>query len=365
MRNKFWMVSVLVLVVSPALAWAQNDSRRQIVLPLAEGGFVAFKSETAWTAATAPSTSAQVMLGEFTTQAFIDNNHVAHRLLLDANDKYIFGYDIVIETVPDSKKFKITVKGLNPQTERVLFATSTREQPARIATLPGSTEAQLLDDGDSFALDLLVNQKSGVKIVDVVKVAFDQSKLWEDNRRVAPRDFTPDAIALTVTDFRLLIDGNLVGKGKPGASFAGGVLWCYVEGEGRFIFSLVARDDYQFQKAGIIQDNRIEFFAQGKHYEWLSSAPIIPGGGTWNLWVLHEPGYLPIGAQQVSKPDKNKLDKLDDSIKAAQNKVVRINDSTPARYRKEKADGNYIQVNPKGFHVMVGAADRMENLLPK
>jgi hypothetical protein len=363
MKSSRWIL-VLLFALLPPLGTAQDESTRKVVLPLAEGGFVAFKSETAWAAATGTSPAAQVVQGEFSTQAFADDNRVIHRLLLDARRKYIFGYDIVVEAIPASKKFNITVKRLDPHTESDLLARSQREQPARIATLPQSTEAQVLDDGDSFSLDLLVNQKSGVKIVDFVKVSFDQSKLWEDSPRIAPRDFTPDAVALTVTDFRLLIDGNLVAKGKPGASFAGGVVWCYVEGQGRFIFSLVARDGYEFQKVGVIKDNRIEFVGKGKHYEWLSSAPIIPGGGTWNLWVLHDPTYLPFGTREVSKQDKSKLDKLDDSIKAAQRKATTVND-TPTGYRKDEDDRNFVQVTPKRFRVMVGAADRVENLLPK
>ncbi|HSS22797.1 MAG TPA: hypothetical protein VLL54_22175 [Pyrinomonadaceae bacterium] len=364
MRSKHWILGLL-FVLLPTVGSAQENSARKVVLQLADGGFIAFKSETAWAAATGPAPAAQVMQGEFTTQAFVDDNQVIHRLLVDSAKKYIFGYDIVIAAAPASKKFNITVNRLDPRVESELLTRSQQAQPARIATLPQSTDAQVLDDGDSFALDLLVNQKAGVKIVDLVKVSFDQAKLWEEAPGVVPRDFTPDAVALTVSDFRLLVDGNLMAKGKPGASFSGGLLWCYVEGQGRFIFSLVARTGYEFQKVGVIKENRIEFVAGGKHYEWLSSAPVIPGGGTWHLWVLRDPKYLPFGNQEVSKQDKTKLDKLDDSIKAAQDKAAKIADPTPTAYRKQPGDGNSEPGNPRRFKVMVGAADRIENLLPK
>jgi len=368
MRSKY-AILVLLLALAPALApegaRAQDDSRRRVVLQLADGGFVAFNSETAWAATTAPSPAAQVLQGEFTTQAFIDDNHVVHRLLLDASRKYIFGYDVVIEAAPAAKKFNITVKQLDARIESDLLAKSQREQPARIATLPQSTEAQVLDDGDSFALDLLVNQKSGVKIVDFVKVSFDQSTLWEDSPRITPRDFTPDAVALKMADFRLLIDGNLVAKGKPGVTFAGGLIWCYVEGQGRFIFSLVAREGYQFHKVGVIKDNRIEFVVKGKHYEWLSGVSIIPGGGAWNLWVLHDPEYSPFGTLEVSRHDPNKLEQLDLAIKAMQKKAAKIGDPTPTGYAKKNDDKPEAPDATRRFRVMVGAADRIENLFPK
>jgi len=47
-------------------------------------------------------------------------------------------------------------------------------------------------------------------------------------------------------DMQGLVDGNLVLKGKPKTDFAGTLLWCYVENAGRFIFSLVPRQGYQF-----------------------------------------------------------------------------------------------------------------------
>jgi hypothetical protein len=166
-----------------------------------------------------------------------------------------------------------------------------------------------------------------------------------------------------------LIDGNLVGTGKPGTDFTGALIWCYVEGHGRIIFSLVPRDGYQFQKVGIITDNKIEFTLQGKRFEWLSSAPILPNGGSWNLWVLHDPKYLPFGTLQISKQEKSRLDKLDDAIKAAGEKVSRIGDPTLIGYGKNSENQNTAGGSNgiiwKSFRVMVGAADRMENLLPK
>ena len=342
---------------------AQEDTRRNLVVPLADGGFVAFKSETASVGATKATAAFQKLQEEFRAQAFVDENHVIHRVLLDTAGNYLFAYDLMIEPVPVSKTFTIGVTPLDSQIEKKLLVNSTGGS-TRIATLPESAEPQILDDGDSFALELLVNQKTGMKIVDRVKVSFDRSKLWNDNPTVLPRDFTLDAVALRVKDFMLLSDGNLVAEGKHGKNVAGALLWCYIEGDGRFIFSLVPREGYQFQKVGIITDNKIEFTVKGKHYEWLSSEPILPSGGAWSLWVLHDPKYLPFGSQQISRHEKSRLDKLDDSIKAAQAKAARIGDPTPSTFRKQ-TEAPENQVQPQSFRVMVGAADRIENLWPK
>ena len=365
MRSNSWIL-VLLLFAIPSLGVAQEEMGRSLVVPLPDGGFVGFKSHTADIAMPNSSSAARELWTDFKAQAFADENHIIHRLLSDAAGKYVFGYDLVIEAVRASKTFNIAVKPLDPEIENKLLASNGDSEPARIATLPQLAEPQILDDGDSFTLDLLVNNKTGVKIVDVVRVSFNRSDLWKENPRTLPRDFTLDAVALRVTNFRLLVDGNVVGKGKPGTDFAGALLWCYVEDAGRFIFSLVPREGYEFQKVGVITDNRIEFTLAGRHYEWLSSAPILPTGGIWNLWVLHDPRYLPFGSQEIRKQEKSRLDKLDDSIKAAQAKAAGIRQPMPRTFGKtQESIDEANQRSNKRFKVMVGAADRMENLWPK
>src|SRR5258705_1927779 len=369
MRSKKCLTIIVLLFSLWSVAAAQEAARHNVVVQLADGGFVAFKAEAAWSRGGSTSAAGcQITLGEFRAQAFVDDNRVIHRVLADAAGKYVFGYDLLIQAVPVSKTFTIAVAPLDSQIENKLLANGSNVQRASIATLPQAGEPEILDDGDSFALDLLVNQKTGVKIVDLVKVSFDRSNLWDDNPRNLPRDFTLDAVPLRVIDFRLLVDGNLVAAGKPGTKFAGALIWCYVEGQGRFIFSLVPREGYLFQKAGIIEDKRIEFTVKGRRYEWLSSEPILPSGGSWNLWILDDPTYVPFVTQEVSKEEKSRLDKMDDSIKAFEDKVAKMRDPAPtSAFRKstEARKPDAVQPPPKRFKVMVGAADRIENLLPK
>ncbi len=370
MRSKVRSLAFLLLLL-PSLVAAQEEGRPNQIVSLAEGGFVGFKSEIARTGRINASAAAREVQGELRARAFVDEHHIIHRVLLDGAGKYIFGYDVLIEAVPASKMFNIAVTPLDPKIEKELLAGGPGSQPQHIPTLPQSAEPQILDDGDSIALDLLVNPRSGLKIVDLVRVSFARENLFQEMPRSLPKDFTLEAVALRVVDFRLLVDDSLVGAGKPGTDFNGALIWCYVEGEGRFIFSLVPREGYQFKKVGIIADNRIEFSLNGKRFEWLSTASILPTGGTWNLWVLHDPGYLPFGTQQVAIEEKNKLDKLEDSIKAVETKIARIREPTPTGFSKKvvpqktEETGTSNQSSPKRFRVMVGAADRMENLLPK
>src|SRR4029079_12877693 len=136
-------LTIIVLLFSLwSLAAAQEAARRNVVVPLADGGFVAFKSETAWTGSGSARTDSvnQIPLGEFKAQALVDDNRVIHRVLADASGKYVFGYDLLIEAVPVSKTFTIAVAPLDPQIENKLLAEGSKVQPARIATLPQAGE---------------------------------------------------------------------------------------------------------------------------------------------------------------------------------------------------------------------------------
>jgi hypothetical protein len=364
----------LLVVTFAVFLWfspgkAQEITNRHLVVPLADGGFVAFKSETAWTGAN-KSSKTQELPAAFKSEAFVDGDHLLHRLLVDADGKYVFGYDLAIEADRATKRFKIVVKPLSVEVESrragTADAKSARGSLAKISTVKQATDPQILDDGDSFALDLLVNQNTGVKIVDFVKVSFDRANLWNDNPATVPKDFTLDAFALTLVEFRLLRDGYLVAAGKPKSNFGGPLLWCYIEGRGRFIFSLVPRDGYQFQKVGVIDGDRIEFTVNGEHYEWLSSSPILRDGGAWNLWVLHDPSYVPFGLELTQKKEKNRLEKLDDSIKAAQERAAKIGEPTASTFRKETKEGTDAAQSPtKRLRVIVGGADSIENLWPR
>src|SRR6185295_819656 len=170
------------------------------------------------------------------------------------------------------------------------------------ATFPKSTTPQTLDDGDAVSLELLVNQESGAKIVDVVSVTFDRTRLRENNPDSIPKDFTLNAVALGVKNYRLLLNGYEVSKSKSSIGCTGALLWLYIPERGRFIFSLVPREGYDFAKIAVLDENKIEFTVNGERYEWISGASILPNGGTWNLWVLHDTSYTSLFGSQTPVP---------------------------------------------------------------
>jgi len=358
MRSKFWLLLISIHFLA-LTATAQNLAKRQVVLQLSTGGFVAFRSETPGSQNVPESKSLASLLY---SQVFPGENRIIHRVLTDAQQNVVFGYDLWVSADPTTKKFSLAVLPADEAFRRTFLKDNIPLRPnGAFATFPKSTSPQTLDDGDAVSLELLVNNESGVKIVDVVSVTFDRSTLRDGHLESAPKDFTLDAVELGVKNYSLLINGTVVSKSKSTIGFTGALLWFYVPDRGRFIFSLVPREGYEFAKVAVVDDNRIEFTVNNERYEWLSSESILPNGGTWNLWVLHDANYTPLFGLDGSVPRATpKLPKVLDKIEDVLNKQgATLNLDLPGRSRENKSGPIVPQ------RVMVGGADSMENLLPK
>src|SRR5205807_2137611 len=110
-----------------------------------------------------------------------------------------------------------------------------------------------------------------------------------------------------------------------------------------------------------------EFTLDGTRYEWLSSAPILPGGGAWNLWVLHDPKYAPIFGSDPALPkepkEKSVWEKVEDVVNANPARIGSVRNPRQNTLQTIKPK----QAEPKPLparkpRVMIGGADRIENL---
>jgi hypothetical protein len=350
---------------------AATERAGQFVMPLHGEGFIAFRVEAAPLGTPGTNVNLRQIQAALTPQAMLADNHVVHRVLVDAEGNFVFGYDLIVEPVAATKQFKVSVKPLSQEFEEKLRArqpaAGANRAPPNVSTLPRSGDAQFVDDGDAFALDLLVNAQTGVKIVDVVKVSFDRAKLWSvpPRRSVPLRDFTLGNVELAMRDYKLTINGELVGGGqKPARGSAGALLWFYVPNRGRFIVSLMPHEGYDFQKVGRIENNKISFTLGQDVYEWTSSAPVVGNGGNWNLWVLHDAGYVSdfASAEQIVEGREGKPaspEWLQDPLARLRREGQRGEFETRTN---DKAKRNAAKRNAR---VLVGGADRIENLLPK
>jgi hypothetical protein len=381
MKSRALKVIITCLLLS--LCAGAQEKGGQLVVPLESAGFVAFKIETVPSASQVANGSTEAQ-GLVNPRALKGEHHVIHRVLTDADGDFVFGYDLTVEPLANVKQFSVAVGPLSPEfAEQLRAGNNVAGRGARplikVHTISRSTEAQLIDDGDAFALDLLVNQQTGVKIVDMVKVSFDRAKLFESpaGDQYPIRDFTLANVELAVRDYKLLLNDEQVAGGKPTRGCEGALVWFYVPGKGRFIFSLIPHQGYDFRKIGVIEDNKISFTMGSDRYEWISSAPVVGNGGDWNVWVLLDSTYIPI---PEFYPPARKTDAV-----ATRGGIKQVVANTPFLSQllegvssimkdKNKAGHPVKQVSqsaqkpdqlPSRVRISIGAADRIENLWPK
>jgi GWxTD domain-containing protein len=233
----------------------------------------------------------------------------AHRVISDSSTGQYFGYDVVVEPVGDTKKFRVSIRPLSvpPPDGFKLKSLSA----AALPKYPGDME---VDEGDTIALEVLSHGATGEKVIDYITIkrtrrtdqvldTFPGTRTWAASQtetpgtvaKSRPLAFTPDAIELRLTSPKLYVNG---GESKAGGSEWGGMiegtlLWVYVPGKARFTFSLFPRTEAEFKNNAVLDANRITFRHESESYEVLSQAAILPNGGNWKIWVHADPAYRP------------------------------------------------------------------------
>ena len=289
----------LVFLTVSLMARNTEPGQEQGIVRLKSGGYVAFDIKI----------DSLQPLSMASTLDDSDSN-VIHRVLIDEKTGFYLGYDLEVEVLPrptnvklmseylNAKQFKLTFRPLSLSHIESLksdpkYAVLTPHPDFRPEWFFKSAGTQELKSLDSIAVDILVNPATGARITDVISVNSSPAPGWFSKRPYGTaRDFSIDDVDIGVFKPRLLVNGECIDcAGSYGVR--GPFIYFYAPGRGRFIFSLTAREGYEFQKVGLIQQNKIVFSMNGDYYEWISSEPILRDGGFYNLWVLYEPQYDP------------------------------------------------------------------------
>lgn len=374
------LATLLLSVMAHAVA-AQEVQKEQTIVPMKGGFFVAFT--------TTPNADAASTGGWSTTsaEAYFES-HTIRRVFIDSGGSLYFGYSLVVEPIAAGKQFKVSVRPLSPEDEQELrarksFQTRRIHPNYNSAALSRAAAPQIIADGDTFALDVLVNPETGDKITDYVTVSQNESRVRETSPvESAPRDFMLEDVRLKMINYQLYVNGELVAGGKRSGAAAGPIIWFHLTERGRFIFSLRPHEGYDFQKLGTIEQNKLKFTLKGERYEWVSDVPIVETGGPWNLYVLYDPNYVPdsfflgVKGGAAAKP---KSTNIYSSVAEAQ-RAMRLPKrqtaaslDTPSKLApKEEQDNQRTsskeeqddERTPSNARLIIGAASRVENLLP-
>lgn len=359
MRSNWTAVALLLLcLAAPARAPADGptdvthpgaqDGKSRLIVPMQSGAFVVIRTESA------PSAGAEATSDLVESE---DKPNLLHRVFVDSRNEMFFGYELLVERAAESGYFWVTVRALGDDYLRGL-----RERPAfrgrrlhpgyNATAFPASP--QFLRDGDTFALDVFHNPRTGTKIVDVIQVSLTDPSL----RQAAsdePRDFSPEDVQLKVSDYRLKVNGETVYRSTGGC--AGAIIWFSLGDRGRFVFSLVERPGFPFRKVGAVRNNTVAFEWGDDRYEWESSLPVVGTGGSWNLWVLHDPDYkLDLFEQPDAEPEQTLTQKADEAARRVRQRNAQAEYGAPSAPTPKRA---------RRTRVVIGSADGVEHLFPR
>jgi hypothetical protein len=338
---------------------APQDGKSQLIVPMQSGAFVRIRTE------------ADAQWGGDSTSNLIeaeDKPNLLHRVFVDGKNQLFFGYELVVERAAEARYFWVTVRALSDDYLRELF-----ERPAfhgrRLHPSYNSTAfpagPQLVRDGDTFALDVLRNPRTGAKVVDVIQVTLSDPTQQAATDR--PRDFSPEDIQLKVSNYRLRVNGETVYRSTGGC--AGALVWFSVGDRGRFVFSLVPRPGYNFEKVGTVRQNLIRFESGGDTYEWESALPVVGTGGNWNVWVLHDPDYSldlfdPPAAPRTGEGDKSIAEKTDDAVRRMKQRQAQASAEFGTRPTAQEST-TQAPKSARRVRVVIGSADGVEQLFPR
>jgi hypothetical protein len=367
MRSNWTAVALLLLcLAAPARASADGpatanladspDGKSRIIVPMQSGAFIVIRTESA------PSSAGEATSDLVESE---DKPNLLRRVFVDRKNEMFFGYELLVERAAESRYFWVTVRALGEDYLREL-----RERPAfrgrrlhpgyNATAFPASP--QFLRDGDTFALDVFQNPRTGTKIVDVIQVSLSDPSLRQAAAE-EPRDFSPEDVQLKVSDYKLKVNGETVYRSTGGC--AGAVIWFSLGDRGRFVFSLVERPGFQFQKVGAVRNNTVAFEWGGDRYEWESGLPVVAAGGNWNLWVLHDPDYRVDLFEQTPAPaaaaesDKSLAQKAADAERRLKQR------GTQAEYGAPSARAEQAPRRARRARVVIGSADGVEHLFPR
>lgn len=209
----------------------------------------------------------------------------AQRFIEDPAHRTTFGYEIRLEPAPDGASATLRIEPLHDPRHAVKNGWSRFGLPAGLPKYPVIPNLRI---GDTAAIDLLVNPSTGQKLVDYLTLEQKQPP-------APPHDFS-------LADIELFLDrpdvtlGNKTYSSASPVGISGSVVWLYVEGYGRYIFSLFPNEKLGFRKAGSVNSAYLTFRDRDTEFRVASKSAIAPGNGPYNLYVLSQPSWRPRGS---------------------------------------------------------------------
>jgi hypothetical protein len=214
-----------------------------------------------------------------------------HRVVLDSSQRRYFAYDLLVEPKDGSEALQVRIEP---------FSLSGTELAEMQMVDPSWTPIPLLKyplvpdvrAGDTVAIDLLENPATGQKVVDYLE--FKRSSPAAAAALSPLGDLSLGEVEFQLENFRISLNGTVLDAStRVGGSISGAALWFYLPERGRFVMSLLPNPKLGFRRAGEVSNRSLTFTEGRDRYDIQSTSRIVPAGGRFNLYVLHDPKWRP------------------------------------------------------------------------
>ena len=219
---------------------------------------------------------------KFRSGTYADSGNV-HRYMGDDVRKIYTGYDIGVE--PGSNGgLRVTLMPLTISLAKLSLPDN--GSGWSMAPLPKFPPAQEIQQGDTIALDVMVNPATGQRIVDYITITGVADQ--RPTAKGTARDFRPEDGIIRLVKPNVTV-GHKVVIPRGNGEISGNAVWIAMPDKGRYILSLVPNEKLGFRKAGEIRDTKLSFQWDGDLVECETTEPIVSGSSAvWNLYVYHD-----------------------------------------------------------------------------
>jgi hypothetical protein len=236
------------------------------------------------------------------------------RIVLDANNRVYFGYELLVEPEAGGA-FLMTFGKLGVTPLDIASGSPLRFPPDQIdlslgaspiwtiLQLPAIPEARAIKATDTVSIDLFVDTTTGEKLIDDIRIVPPHA-VAPVVRSVptvsgTPRDFSVSDAELQIAQPRVTLNRRLQ-EGLAWRYVHGSLVWIYFPDHGRYILSLIPRANLSFKKAGEVRGGVLTFNLDEDTIRLECLTPIAGGDAPYNLYVLHDEGWTPSSEAQKS-----------------------------------------------------------------
>jgi len=143
---------------------------------------------------------------------------------------------------------------------------------------------QILRDGETIALTLAADPRTGRRLVDYIRVGTGVMH----SRAGVSRDVYAEDAELTIAQPRLRTNGVEQKGGGPSGKVGAPVVWVDIPGMGRYDLSFKPRAAEGFERAGEVAENSLMFFLDGNIFRLDCADRIATGSGTYNIYARRD-----------------------------------------------------------------------------